>query len=454
MTKLSTCFLMMLVLCVGAYHASAQAAFTLTGTYAMGSNSVYVTAADIYGAGKMDLIVANSGWTNGSIWIFTNNGNGVFSSNMSMGTVFRPSRVIAADVNNDDRQDLIWSELSSPGRICVFTNNVGGGFGSNAVYAVGNSPGSPVAADVSHDGFLDLICANGSSQTLSVLTNNGAGGFKLASSPTTGSDGVPFGVVAADINNDGSLDLICANRGNPAGHSLSVLTNNGSGSFILASTPAVGARPGSVVAADIDGNGQMDLICINQNDNTLSVLTNNGSGDFGSNATLMVGSNPIKVAATDINGDGRSDLICANYQSQTLSVFTNNGGGVFGSHSTLQTGPWPSDVIAADLNGDGRPDLTSGNDGLLNVVTTPPRFMTRGAVSTFINVPQLVSTFSDNNLLLSWPSASTNWTLLQNVDLTTTNWTGFSGTIGDNGTIKTATNSSTSGNIFFRLSHP
>ena len=70
--------------------------------------------------------------------------------------------------------------------------------------------------------------------------------------------------------------------------------------FTLASSPVVGANPHSVAAADINGAGKVDLICANYVGNSLTVLTNNGSGTFGSNATYTVGSEPISVVAADL----------------------------------------------------------------------------------------------------------------------------------------------------------
>ena len=92
----------------------------------------------------------------------------------------------------------------------------------------------------------------------------------------------PISVVAADVNGDGKLDLISANvyGDNTDIGNLSVLTNNGSGGFVLASTlitgnfGAHGNFPVSVVAADVNGDGKLDLISANENNNDLSVLLN------------------------------------------------------------------------------------------------------------------------------------------------------------------------------------
>ncbi len=136
---------------------------------------------------------------------------------------------------------------------------------------------------------------------------------------------------------------------------------NSTGTFTNSFTLNVGSQPVAVVAADVNEDGLMDLISANYGANTLTVLTNNGSGGFGSNATYAVGSQPQSIAAADINGDGHVDLIGANFFANTLTVLTNNGSGGFALASTLDVGKGPSSVTVADVNGNGGVDLISAN---------------------------------------------------------------------------------------------
>ena len=339
--KTKFCYLFIaLSLFAEASWTSAQVTFAPAVTNAVGHNPESFTVADVNGDGKMDLVCGNAGdspYTNGTLSILTNNGSGgfVLASTLSIG--HGPGSITAADVNRDGKVDLITANWDNGigGTLSVWTNNGNGVFGSNATLNVGSGPVSVTAADVNGDGRLDLICVNygatGNGKTLSVLTNNGSGVFGSNATLNVGTG--PMSVIAADINGDGRPDLICANYGN---NTLTVLTNNGGGVFGSNATLNVGTGPFSVTAADINGDGKLDLICANFGNgfgNTLSVLTNNGNGVFGSNATLNVGSGPSSVVAADVNGDGRLDLICANESANTLTVLTNNG---FGGFSLLQ----------------------------------------------------------------------------------------------------------------------
>jgi hypothetical protein len=441
------------VLLTMVHQATAQSGnFALATSYQVGSGPTCVAAVDINGNGKIALVSANL--IDGTLTVLTNNGSGGFGSNATLVVGSYPIGVAAADVNGDGRPDLISANLGD-GTLTVLTNNGHGGFGSNATLNVGLSPGSAPAfvltADVNGDGKPDLISANSGDYTVTVLTNNGSGGFVLDATLTVGA--YPVSVAAVNINGDGKIALISANESDGT---LTVLTNNGSGRFGFNTTLSVGSGPGSgptsVVAADINGEGKPDLISANSIDGTLTVLTNNGSGGFGSNATLVVGSGPLCVAATDINGEGKPDLISANSIDGTLTVLTNNGSGGFGSNATLvvgfNVGPYPQFVVVADVNGDGLPDLVSANyfDNSLSVLLNGT-----GAPGS----PLLtISLANRDTAVISWPSSAVGFVLQQNSDLATKNWSAFSGTVNDNGTIKSATITPLTGTQFFRLYHP
>jgi hypothetical protein len=460
-----------LVLLVACHQATAQGLTFTSTTYAVGSGPTYLAVADVNCDGKLDLICplnsfdcADPGGNNGqgnTLLVLTNNGSGGFGTNATLTVGTGVIDVVAADVNGDGYVDLV-SANRAANTLTVLTNNGSGGFGFSATLTVGNGPSCVVAADVNGDGKLDLICANSHANTLTVWFNNGSGGF-VSNATLTVSNG-PYCVTAADVNSDGYVDLITANYGSDASHgnTLTVLTNNGAGVFGFNATLAVGDRPDWVAAADVNGDGKLDLICANFGGNSWTVLTNNGSDGFVTSATI---SDPLPVgfvadnfAVGDFDGDGRVDLVCGtsgpgcNGGDNYLIVLTNNGSGSFGYSTTLRAGN-KTNPVAADLNGDGKLDLAVANylDGTVTVMMNTTIFPTPTLT------PKLTIKLQGNGVRVAWPSLSPGWSLQQNTDLRTSKWlpSGYSGyAIADDGTNKSLTLPFPTGNLFFRLIHP
>ena len=147
--------------------------------------------------------------------------------------------------------------------------------------------------------------------------------------------------------------------------------------FAAQQTFATGALPYSVTIADINGDGQPDLIVANSADNTVSVLLNTTAPgattpSFATQQTFATGSGPVSVTAADVNGDGQPDLIVANRSGNTVSVLLNTTAPgattpSFAAQQTFATGSGPYSVTAADVNGDGKPDLIVANANGNNV---------------------------------------------------------------------------------------
>lgn len=197
---------------------------------------------------------------------------------------------------------------------------------------------------------------------------NLSGGFMVSASPAAGSS--PYAMKAADVNGDGKVDLICANFGSLFS-TLTVLTNNGGGDFAISSTP--GVRPNSIAVevADVNMDGKPDLISASLGDGSLTVLTNNGAGGFDLSSTLFDGY-PNSVVAADMNGDGKLDLVSPNWYYDTVLLHTNNGSGAFVPVTVTGAGDFPRSAAIADVNLDGRPDIICANfllAGTLTVLT-------------------------------------------------------------------------------------
>ena len=277
--------------------------------------------------------------------------NGIFSPVTNTVPNAVAAAVALADVYGSGRLDLILGNYFT-NSFTVLTNNGSGGFGSNSTVTVGSNPYEITVADMNGDGKPDVLSANLNDATVSVMTNNGAGRFVLDATLPVGAG--PVEVVAADFNLDGRMDLVSGNNGS---QTLSVYTNKGGGAFVLSTTVSNFTAIQDVAVADFNNDGKPDLAVANANLASITIYTNKGGGLFGSNATYTVGFFPYKVVATDVNGDGRADLAVACASANYLSILKNNGSGGFTVTTISNAAIQAYSLAAADVRGTGRPDL-------------------------------------------------------------------------------------------------
>ena len=107
-------------------------------------------------------------------------------------------------------------------------------------------------------------------------------------------------------------------------------------------------QPGRGGAADLDGDGDLDLATANFGSNTASVLLNNGSGSFtpATGSPFAVGTNPVSIESADLDGDGDVDLATTNYISDNVSILLNNGSATFTAGTPVPVTNGPREIVA------------------------------------------------------------------------------------------------------------
>ena len=232
----------------------------------------------------------------------------------------------------------------------------------------GNGPAGVIVADFNHDRRLDLAVTNSNDNTVSVFLGTSRGGFKTKVDYATGVS--PAALVSADFRGDGKADLAVVNAYDTASPgSVSILLGNGDGTFQTHVDYSVGNYPVGIVAADLNGDGKIDLAVVNDTDSTVSILFGNGDGTFQSQIVVSVGTEPTSLGSGDFTGNGKIDLITSNVSAGTVTVLLNKGNGSF-TRVDSSTGLLPPDFSAlavGDYNRDGKLDvaISSISRGLL-----------------------------------------------------------------------------------------
>ena len=128
------------------------------------------------------------------------------------------------------------------------------------------------------------------------------------------------------------------------------------------STLATGAQPFEVLAADLDGDGHVDLAVTNFRDSTVGVYHGNGDGTFAMPATFPTGDSPRGLVAADFNRDGIVDLAAAATHGGGIEIHLGQGGGRFAPGRLVRTDGRPFHAVTADFNADGIPDIALANE--------------------------------------------------------------------------------------------
>jgi hypothetical protein len=210
--------------------------------------------------------------------------------------------------------------------------------------------------DFNNDGLVDLFTANRQG-SVSVMLNMGGGFFQPATNIYLMT--LPYGVCSADIDGDGDKDIIAANHN--AQGSITILINDGTGNFEIGPSYFAGSYGWSVTSADFDLDGDMDIAFSTEISANLYIFQNNGSGLFSLQETHMTGSSSHQVIAADLNKDGHLDIVVAGGISDYVSILINHGDGTFAAPVHYNSGNNVISVVVADFDNDGDKDLAPIN---------------------------------------------------------------------------------------------
>ncbi|HEY3245467.1 MAG TPA: FG-GAP-like repeat-containing protein [Phycisphaerae bacterium] len=240
------------------------------------------------------------------------------------------------------------------------------GTGEGVVYPTGGVYSMWMAlADVDTDGDLDVVVANRFSSDLSTLLNDGAGalGAPIVQPYAFLSPGF---IAAGDINGDAVLDLVV----NKAAGMQAVTTmfGNGDGTFTPGASYFPSPTPAELLLMDLDQDGDVDLVVSSGNlpwePVTFTTLTNEGDGTFTNAAPYWAPGmdGATALAASDINGDGVADVAVAN--CTTVAVFFGTPpAGTFTPGLSYGSGEAVAGLALGDVDGDGDIDLGTANSG-------------------------------------------------------------------------------------------
>ncbi len=378
-------------------------------------------SADFNGDGKPDLVCTNYTAASISVFLNTvtpGASTPSFSAKTDFTTSTFPIGIWSADFNGDGKPDLV-AGCYGPPKLSVFINTTTPGastptFTAKTDFTSANTVNFVCCADFNGDGKPDMACTDLNDNTMSVFLNTTTPGSTTPSfTPktvfTTGTH--PLKIVAADFNGDGKPDLIVGNRdGNSVSVFLNTTTPGASTPTFSAKTDfSVNTNAAGVCAGDLNGDGKPDFACTNGSNISVflnTTTTGASTPTFSAKTDFATTFGTNQITAADMNGDGKLDLVYTNGAS-SLSAYLNNtttgaSTPAFISKTDYTAGPGPLGLFIADFNLDGKKDLScsNSNDNFISV------FLNTAFFPTPVELASFISSVNNNSVSLNWNTVS------------------------------------------------
>jgi hypothetical protein len=369
---------------IWAQPARAGLHFDLGPAVGTGQPNVDLTTGDFNGDGVSDVVSVSP--NDNGYDIYLGRGDGTFADSpgpFSTGGT-SPSGVVSGLFDGDAIPDLVIANSATPS--ITFLKGLGNATGDFAppqatAPTAGAAPQELVAGDFNGDTKLDVAAASGSD--IQIFSGAGNGTFTATSVPA--GTGSIREIVAADANGDSKPDLAVTHF---TDQTLTVLLNDGTGGFPTPQTLALGVSPDALASADMNGDGKLDLLAaVGSN---VIVFTGDGAGGAASSASFPVASEAFDLVAGNFNADAKPD-IAAVTSAGVVTVLLGTGAPGAQAFAPAKDQPGrlgslPVSLVAAPLvTGDPRPSLVAGaDDGTLVTLvngSTPVAAPLAGALS-------------------------------------------------------------------------
>ena len=377
-----------------------------------------LVVGDFNNDGRLDAVAIGGGGNGLNIWL--GNGDGTFQNPLAIALPYTPESLVTGDFNGDGKLDIlvIGESLSLPPPppalpappkfyATVLLGNGDGTFQAKPAFLLGTGTFTITTGDFNDDGSLDLVVTDVqppsgvgvTTGSISWMQGNGDGTFQA---PQTIFTGVTYGtLLAADFNGDGNLDLIGLVSSPGAGGIASIFFGNGNGTFRTPQPlpfPGIGSPPWApTFAGDFNGDGKLDVYgSAPGGPNNLGgyLLLGNGNGTFQTaQATTFSG------LVGDFTGDGHLDVLTTNDSGPIAYLSDGKGNFQQAIPSTSSAELTPSAL--GDFNGDGRLDFVTFNSSAPLVVSGngDGTFQVKPATSVSGTVPLVSGDFNgDGNL--------------------------------------------------------
>jgi len=368
-------------------------------------NTQAIALGDVDGDGFLDLVAGDSGFSK----LYLNNRTVNPFENVAGKNINTDSSntfaIALGDLNGDGKLDVVIGNRYEVNKLYLnndtsdpFNEVVGMNIGSEA------DPTNAIAlGDMNGDGYLDVVAGN-TSGTSKFYSNNGtADPFNGVNGDDIGSTNYTLSIALGDVDGDGDLDIFTGNR--PQLNML-YLNNGSSTPFSGISGIAIGTDANQTRAiglADIDGDGDLDLIEGNENQRNRLYLNNGTYDPFNGVISTDVGLETEQtpdIALGDVDGDGDLDVVVGN-RMQTNKLYLNNGTeNPFNGITSLDIGLDTDATYAiaiGDVDQDGDLDVVAGNYPQINKL-----YLNNGTGNPFNGVNSLnISMDTDSTEALS-----------------------------------------------------